>query len=205
MGKQATTASPRLTAPSGSRLPRFLGAVPGSGFPVLGALSGDAGLPSWKEASSNRRWRPDPTTASARWSPTAAGSSDRGSHAAPPAVDFALFPLVLCSRCRRDSEDDRRRPARDPRPRRRARARALVPTSSRGGPRACEEHHWVPSGWWAPRAGPEAWTSSVCCSGAPVAQWIEHLTTDQKVGGSTPSRRASRCRVPGDAERSGVI
>jgi hypothetical protein len=25
---------------------------------------------------------------------------------------------------------------------------------------------------------------------APVAQWIEHLTTDQKVGGSSPSGRA---------------
>ena len=25
---------------------------------------------------------------------------------------------------------------------------------------------------------------------APVAQWIEHLTSDQTVGGSTPSRRA---------------
>ena len=25
---------------------------------------------------------------------------------------------------------------------------------------------------------------------ALVAQWIEHLTTDQKVGGSSPSRRA---------------
>ena len=24
---------------------------------------------------------------------------------------------------------------------------------------------------------------------APVAQWIEHLTTDQKVGGSSPSGR----------------
>ena len=24
----------------------------------------------------------------------------------------------------------------------------------------------------------------------PVAQWIEHLTTDQKVGGSSPSRHA---------------
>src|SRR5690625_1021937 len=27
---------------------------------------------------------------------------------------------------------------------------------------------------------------------APVAQWIEHLTTDQKVGGSSPSGRAGR-------------
>ncbi len=26
--------------------------------------------------------------------------------------------------------------------------------------------------------------------GAPVAQWIERLTSDQKVGGSTPSGRA---------------
>ena len=26
---------------------------------------------------------------------------------------------------------------------------------------------------------------------APVAQWIEHLTSDQTVGGSTPSRRAN--------------
>jgi hypothetical protein len=26
---------------------------------------------------------------------------------------------------------------------------------------------------------------------APVAQWIEHLTTDQKVGGSSPSGRAN--------------
>jgi hypothetical protein len=25
---------------------------------------------------------------------------------------------------------------------------------------------------------------------ALVAQWIEHLTTDQKVGGSSPSKRA---------------
>jgi len=39
---------------------------------------------------------------------------------------------------------------------------------------------------------------------APVAQWTEHLTTDQKVGGSTPSRRACACRVPGDAGHSGV-
>src|SRR5690349_15722724 len=34
---------------------------------------------------------------------------------------------------------------------------------------------------------------------APVAQWIEHLTTDQKVGGSTPSRRATRCNGAGNA------
>ncbi len=31
----------------------------------------------------------------------------------------------------------------------------------------------------------------VCLPGAPVAQWTERLTTDQKVGGSTPSGRAS--------------
>ena len=31
---------------------------------------------------------------------------------------------------------------------------------------------------------------------APVAQRIEHLTTDQKVGGSNPSRRASVCGLP---------
>ena len=29
-----------------------------------------------------------------------------------------------------------------------------------------------------------------CLAPALVAQWIEHLTTDQKVGGSTPSERA---------------
>ena len=39
------------------------------------------------------------------------------------------------------------------------------------------------------------WTPPVCWCGAPVAQWIEHLTTDQKVGGSTPSRRAERPRL----------
>jgi hypothetical protein len=38
----------------------------------------------------------------------------------------------------------------------------------------------------------ERWTPPVCWCEAPVAQWIEHLTTDQKVGGSTPSRRATR-------------
>ena len=38
----------------------------------------------------------------------------------------------------------------------------------------------------------ERWTPPVCWYGAPVAQWIEHLTTDQKVGGSTPSRRAGQ-------------
>ncbi len=27
---------------------------------------------------------------------------------------------------------------------------------------------------------------------APVAQWIERLSSEQKVGGSTPSRRALR-------------
>ena len=26
---------------------------------------------------------------------------------------------------------------------------------------------------------------------APIAQWIEHLASDQRVGGSTPSGRAS--------------
>ena len=30
---------------------------------------------------------------------------------------------------------------------------------------------------------------------ALVAQWIEHLTTDQKVGGSTPSERAEKLQV----------
>ena len=30
---------------------------------------------------------------------------------------------------------------------------------------------------------------------ALVAQWIEHLTTDQKVGGSTPSERAELVQV----------
>jgi hypothetical protein len=33
-------------------------------------------------------------------------------------------------------------------------------------------------------------------SGAPVAQWTERLTTDQKVGGSTPSGRASTENAP---------
>src|SRR5207344_1481068 len=42
----------------------------------------------------------------------------------------------------------------------------------------------------------ERWTPPVCWYGAPVAQWIEHLTTDQKVGGSTPSRRAELPRLP---------
>src|SRR6202007_1563 len=36
------------------------------------------------------------------------------------------------------------------------------------------------------------------CAPALVAQWIEHLTTDQKVGGSTPSERADR-----EANRAG--
>ena len=39
---------------------------------------------------------------------------------------------------------------------------------------------------------------------APVAQWIEHLTTDQKVGGSTPSRRAKRSVASWDEVR-GVL
>ena len=37
------------------------------------------------------------------------------------------------------------------------------------------------------RVGTRPWfalTPPVCWLGAPVAQWIEHLTTDQKVGGS---------------------
>jgi hypothetical protein len=42
----------------------------------------------------------------------------------------------------------------------------------------------------------ERWTPPVCWCGAPVAQWIEHLTTDQKVGGSTPSRRAGQRPFP---------
>ena len=33
------------------------------------------------------------------------------------------------------------------------------------------------------------------CLPALVAQWIEHLTTDQKVGGSTPSERAAEVQV----------
>ena len=32
---------------------------------------------------------------------------------------------------------------------------------------------------------------------ALVAQWIEHLTTDQKVGGSSPSERAASVQVRG--------
>ncbi len=32
---------------------------------------------------------------------------------------------------------------------------------------------------------------------ALVAQWIEHLTTDQKVGGSNPSERAGNVQVRG--------
>src|SRR5918995_7426453 len=49
----------------------------------------------------------------------------------------------------------------------------------------------------------ERWTPPVCWCGAPVAQWTEHLTTDQKVGGSTPSRRASwrAGKLPSDGER----
>ena len=35
-------------------------------------------------------------------------------------------------------------------------------------------------------------------SSAPVAQWIEHLTTDQKVGGSSPSGRADAASASGD-------
>ena len=30
---------------------------------------------------------------------------------------------------------------------------------------------------------------------ALVAQWIEHLTTDQKVGGSSPSKRANLTKI----------
>ena len=37
------------------------------------------------------------------------------------------------------------------------------------------------------------------CLPALVAQWIEHLTTDQKVGGSTPSERAELVQVRGTA------
>src|SRR6266545_4460722 len=40
-------------------------------------------------------------------------------------------------------------------------------------------------------AGEAGWMTWVCLPGAPVAQWTERLTTDQKVGGSTPSGRAS--------------
>ncbi len=36
---------------------------------------------------------------------------------------------------------------------------------------------------------------------APVAQWIEHLTTDQKVGGSSPSGRTGRNGTPRGAVR----
>ena len=36
------------------------------------------------------------------------------------------------------------------------------------------------------------WTSQTT-GHAPVAQWIEHLTTDQKVGGSSPFERTVQC------------
>jgi hypothetical protein len=35
----------------------------------------------------------------------------------------------------------------------------------------------------------------LCCAPALVAQRIEHLTTDQKVGGSSPSERATYLQV----------
>src|SRR5436309_4114040 len=39
--------------------------------------------------------------------------------------------------------------------------------------------------------GEAGWKTWVCLAGAPVAQWTERLTTDQKVGGSTASAHAS--------------
>ena len=44
-----------------------------------------------------------------------------------------------------------------------------------------------PAGCIGSDALPERVTATI---GAPVAQWIEHLTSDQRVGGSNPSGRA---------------
>ena len=46
--------------------------------------------------------------------------------------------------------------------------------------------------------GEAGWKTWVCLAGAPVAQWTERLTTDQKVGGSTPSGRAGQGYFSGE-------
>src|SRR5690606_21546077 len=50
----------------------------------------------------------------------------------------------------------------------------------------------------SPERSPE---SSSFVDSAPVAQWIEHRTSDPTVGGSTPSRRTSFRRIPRHTRR----
>ena len=57
--------------------------------------------------------------------------------------------------------------------------------------RSAAESRTNEPGSWSPLDGP----IRLLVPPALVAQWIEHLTTDQKVGGSTPSERAHEVLV----------
>ena len=56
------------------------------------------------------------------------------------------------------------------------------------------------AGW----SGEWATCGTRLCRRAPVAQWIEHLTSDQAVGGSSPSRRAKSNHAVWRPPRGGV-